>query len=719
MRRSLTTVFSALFILVAFAPTGVGAQTFEWNSARVMALVSRATAKRDAALADSSLRSYKAQAMGYLTFLAQISEGLREPPKVIKTDQIASDIYWKAPNYSKQYIKGRRDTLLLPTDINYHRDHLGIVQNNFPEIIRLGDGDEVRDVPHPLSRAGHSEYDYAIRDSLTISFAGQSLQVYEIALRPKDSNAPRAVGAVFVERTTADVVRMALSFTRAALKQSSLEDVTVVLENGLIAGKYWLPRQQSIEIRRTASWLDYPVRGIIRGRWEISGYELNADFSIPFMGPEIMVAPGSRISPTGMVQNPSFEFEGDIMRELPPDVIAATDADVHRVQEEARALVRQRALARATNLSLGGRGASDYIGFNRTEGFALGVAGSKALGNGFSFNAGVRYGFDDERIKWSGGFSYRRASGSSVILSAYRRIGDASAIQERSGVVNSFAAQEFGSDYTSPYRVDGVSLQLKVRSLEALQTTAYLALERHDSAGLNATSTFGNFAPVLQFPRYEELRAGVKFDLSDISSVFGTRLNAGLNIEGLQGRHRDTIQSVAAPPLFPISLPVISGPVQSTVSTDKNYWLRATLTVDAEKELPFGNFVSRSFGAAIIGPSEVIPVHRLLFLGGINSAPGYEFHQLYGNYAISQRLELRFKAPFYRIPLGAFGKAPGELTLAPYVNGAWVEGQPLRPSVGLGVLTLFDILRFDVARGLRDGRWVFGVDINRSFWGLL
>ena len=34
------------------------------------------------------------------------------------------------------------DTLLLPTDINYHRDHLAIVQNNFPAIIRLGDGTE-------------------------------------------------------------------------------------------------------------------------------------------------------------------------------------------------------------------------------------------------------------------------------------------------------------------------------------------------------------------------------------------------------------------------------------------------------------------------------------------------------------------------------------------------------------------------------------------------
>ena len=80
----------------------------------------------------------------------------------MKADELALEVYWRAPNLSKQRIVGRRDTLLLPTDIDYHRDHLGIVQNNFPDFIRLGEGDEVRDVPHPLSPAGLHEYDFAI-----------------------------------------------------------------------------------------------------------------------------------------------------------------------------------------------------------------------------------------------------------------------------------------------------------------------------------------------------------------------------------------------------------------------------------------------------------------------------------------------------------------------------------------------------------------------------
>src|SRR4029078_6026661 len=108
-----------------------------------------------------------------------------EPPRVVKADELALDVWWKSPNRSRQRIVGRRDTLLRPTDINYHLDHLGIVQNNFPEIIRLGDGDEVLDVPHPLSAAGLRAYDYAISDSLRIEVPGQVIEVYEVRIRPK------------------------------------------------------------------------------------------------------------------------------------------------------------------------------------------------------------------------------------------------------------------------------------------------------------------------------------------------------------------------------------------------------------------------------------------------------------------------------------------------------------------------------------------------------
>ncbi|HEX9083903.1 MAG TPA: hypothetical protein VF836_04115, partial [Gemmatimonadaceae bacterium] len=122
---------SAIGVLAAmiFAST-IGAQQV-WNDPRTRDLVEHATERRASQIADTALADYKATAHGYVTFLAQFGEGFPEPPKIVKADELGLEVYWRAPDLSKQRIMGRRDTLLLPTDINYHRDHLGIVQNNF------------------------------------------------------------------------------------------------------------------------------------------------------------------------------------------------------------------------------------------------------------------------------------------------------------------------------------------------------------------------------------------------------------------------------------------------------------------------------------------------------------------------------------------------------------------------------------------------------------
>ena len=35
------------------------------------------------------------------------------------------------------------------------------------------------------------------------------------------------------------------------------------------------------------------------------------------------------------------------------------------------------------------------------------------------------------------------------------------------------------------------------------------------------------------------------------------------------------------------------------------------------------------------------------------------------------------------------------------------------------LMPFFDLLRVQVARGLRRGRWTFNVDVSRDFWGVL
>ena len=138
---------------------------------------------------------------------------------------------------------------------------------------------------------------------------------------------------------------------------------------------------------------------------------------------------------------------------LPPDVRAVTDADVRRVQEEARALVRAQALQRTRTVALSARGVSDFVRFNRVEGLALGGGlDAAARRRGLSIVGRARYGVDDRAAKWQARLEWQSGSGAAVRLFGQRDFRELGDEPERSRAVNSLAAQEFGSDYTDPYR---------------------------------------------------------------------------------------------------------------------------------------------------------------------------------------------------------------------------------------------------------------------------
>ena len=665
-----------------------------WNDARTRALVERATQRRALQLADTGLVDYKATAHGYVTFLAQFGEGFPEPPKIVKADELGLEVYWRAPDLSKQRIMGRRDTLLLPTDINYHRDHLGIVQNNFRNIIRIGEGDEVQDVPHPLSATGLETYDFSIRDSLQIRIGTRVLDVYEVLVRPKNDRQPRAVGAVYIDRETGEVVRMAFSFTRAALMDKDLEDVSVVLENALIEGRFWLPRRQEIEIRRTGSWLDYPARGIIRGRWEICCYEVNT--GIPqsyFTGPEIVMAP-----PEERASKP-FPFNGRILDSLPPDVRAVTDEDVKKVQEEARALVRQQALARSRSFALSARHISDVARFNRVEGLALGSGFLQRVGGGLAIAASGRYGFSDKEAKGRGAIEYRTGAGSSLILAAERQYRDVSDDPETSLVRNTIAAQEFGSDFTDTYDLRGVSLAASLARL-GWRPSLEVAYERHEPLLVHARPATGSFEPTIPAVALRETRATLGLDRPTTLTFSGYELGAHLTVSAIRR--------------------------ESRLNAFPGKYLRPSLVLDLERPFGTSRLLFHTIASGVFS-GDPVPAQHLVYLGGPTSGPGYEFHEFVGRGGVSQRIEWRFLAPFVPIPLGRYGRAPGAITLAPFATAVWVDrSAPFKaarqgwyPAIGLGALTVFDVLRLDVARGLRNGRWTFSVDIGRDFWSVL
>ena len=107
--------------------------------------------------------------------------------------------------------------------------------------------------------------------------------------------------------------------------------------------------------------------------------------------------------------------------------------------------------------------------------------------------------------------------------------------------------------------------------------------------------------------------------------------------------------------------------------------------------------------------------------GGPVTAPGYDFHALRGRAGISQRIEWQRTVARIPVSLGRFGRSSVRLALAPWVQLTALDGRPddnqsrgVYPSVGVGAVSLFDMLRVDVGRGLRNGRWTFALDVTRA-----
>jgi hypothetical protein len=496
---------------------------------------------------------------------------------------------------------------------------------------------------------------------------------------------------VFVERATAQVVRMAFSFTRVALRDKSLEDVSVILENGLIEDRYWLPRRQQIEIRRTGTWLDFPFRGIIRGRWEIRDYEVNTGLPPAFfLGDEIVLAPQDR--------RDAFQFTGALLDGLPSDVRTVTDGDVKAVQDAARELVRAQALQRTRGTAIQARGLSDFVRVNRVEGLALGAGLTQRLGAGIRVSAAGRYAIADQRVRGAGVLAWERASGAGLSLRAERQLGEVGLAPEGSIARNSLASQEFGSDWTSPFERRQLVLRADLPPVmeRRWRVGVELAVERHRRSLVNASPSRGTYEPTPAVTESDFTRGTITFRRPTALAMLGAEVSLSSTIDALKPR------------------------------SDAPAFGRATIDLDVQRPIGRDRLVLRTIAAGAVGP--VLPVQYETWLGGPITLPGAGFHALRGRTGVSQRIEWQHGVPGPTIPLGRYGRVPGEIVLAPFVVVGYTDARTstasaadrgVHTAVGVGGIGLFNLLRVDVARGLRSRRWLFSVDVTRDFWRIL
>lgn len=650
-----------------------------------MSLVQRAVNRRLAVQADSTLTSYQARAHGFVFFLAQVGEGLSAPPRLVKADELDVEVYWQSPNRSKQIILGWRDGRFLPTDISYHRDHLGIVTNNFGSVIRIGDGDEVCDVPHPLSVQGLAEYDYALTDSAAIHTTSGEVTVYEIRVRPRSFAHPLVVGTLYLDVASAELVRFRFSFTPSAYLDRQLEDISVLLENALYQNRYWLPRRQEVEIRRRSTWLDFPARGIIRGRWEIQDFDLNA--RIPegiFSGPAIggLRAPGGNTS----WPEPLDQAIAGVAQPL-------DRADMQTLRAEVERIAGSHPLGGLPSSRLATGSVSDLARINRIGGLTLGFGASAAVpGSRIRVRPTLAYGTSDQRLLGSLSLRWEQDAGS-VGTSASRRVIDFSDVPVISPLLNSFTAQEAGNDHGDYVLLHSVELDGRKRIGARTSVRMGIAVEESQSVTVQASPANGNYRPnpALGAGTHEILRLGLEQAGPGVTTSSGVDGNVGLE-----------------------------------VGTGSSEYARATLTGRGRISAGPGELWSRvELGLG----SEELPAYRGFVLGGRGTLVGEPFRAFGGRTSALAHLEWRFNVPVSAIPLGTFASTGREMVLAPFLAAGyaarpyptmpWGESQGIRPVAGVAAEWFMHLIRVEAGVGLRDGHFGLTVDVNRDWWGLL
>lgn len=700
LRRMTIRTAPALLLLAALAAPGAAAQQAEepWNTARALELIQRAQERRTQSLADTGMVDYQADARGYVYFyLDRRDVGERT---LVKTDQVALQVFWKAPNLTKQVIVGLRDQKKLPTNIHYHLDHLAVVQDNFGDRIRIGDGDEVADVLHPAAPGAAGFYDYRLSDSLSIRVpgAGEPVRVYRVEVKPKDAGERALVGAVYVERRAGDIVRMEFTFTRSSYVDRQLDYINISLENGLWKGRFWLPNRQQVEIRRQLPELGFPAGGVIRGTMTINGYRFNQNLPAwRFNGPRVTMVPEA--------QARRFAFEQPIDAELREQGIGP-GVELGEIRKQAANLIREHVLSGLPSTRLDAPAASTIARYNRAEGLALGFGVRSSPREQVALNL---YG------GWAFGPMHPLARADATLTRPGLRLGasgylnhprDVAVAPVISGAMNTLTSALAGRDYSDLFYASGATLQLERPVLRGWTGTLAARVEDHHSASLtSATSASGGFRPV--HPIDDGTFYGWAASLSRRSpSGKAVAWSASLGADG--GRLTTNRDSV-------VILDVAEGGHLEFVRPRLDLGLTRRWH-DADGRLD----VELSAGAAV----GTLPRQALYLVGGRGTLPGYAFRAYGGDRFATLRAtgSADLWAPFVR---GRFFAAagwadvgdPGRVSLATW--GARPMTAP-KYGVGAGVGIFYDILRVDVARGLSTGgRWELIIEANPGFWDFL
>jgi hypothetical protein len=485
LSRCWRTAAGLLLLALSWAVTApaAGAQTPPreqgWDVKEVRELVARAIERRGLPLADTLLRQYSARADGTVQFLLESeADGAVLP---LRLDQVSVDLYWQAPDRTRQVIRALRKQDLLPIrQFHYYADRLTMVQEGFGDRIAIGEERDVRGVPHPLAPGAADLYHYRTADTLTLRVPGLTapISVVRVEVRPRDPSQPRFSGDVFVDARSATLVRMRFTFTPAAYVDPRTDRIFVSVEHALWEGRYWLPYRQELEVRRQAPEVDFGVSTVIRAQLSILDYDFETPVRMPEGMPRIIYPAGE--GDTGRFAETLDEIavrEG--LRAPSPAELAEAAARM-----PAALLLLRREAGGLPPVRLYAPSASSVLRANRAEGTAIGggISVRPAVGTLLTLQAGFATGPEHPTVR----ADFGRAVGSRTTLHATARRRDVQEIEPAppgAQFINTMTTLLAGRDWLDLYYVDGGGITLRRAGAGGrLSTSVGVQLERHTPA---------------------------------------------------------------------------------------------------------------------------------------------------------------------------------------------------------------------------------------------
>jgi hypothetical protein len=563
----------------------------------------------------------------------------------------------------------------------YHLDHLTVVQNGFGDVIKIGDGDEVRDVPHPAAAGADSIYDYRLADSVTLQLGGDqnTVRVYEIQVRPKRTNRSALIGSVFVDRATADIVRMTFTFTPASYVDRRLDYINISLDNGLFAGSYWLPAEQSVEIRRQLPELDFAAGAVIKGRVRVGSYEFNQPLSDTlFWGRPVTAVPEA--------QRRAFDFPQDIFADVNEEGLSPTPR-MEELQELAEELVGVPRLSGLPSWRLYVPNASSVVRHNDAEGWYGGIGITYVPSPTFNMDITVGFAFGRDRPEVT--LSPRWRSGDVVINPElyYNAPRDVGPIPGAAGVINTITSGFGDRDFTDIYFTrGGVFTVLDVR--QRTQRGFMLRAEQH-RPGLERGRLHGLVSEIMP-GRFVEIAAIVHRPFRDenISFDWGWRTQIGVaefrhEVEGNDPKHRLARALLSAQTRFN------SPDIQTSL-------------------------IGRLDAGFSGGPYDASQFNFLL--GGRETLPGHDYRSIDADAFALARAELSHTIafPWLRVRLLGAGAIVRQNANEGDISG--VHDVRTYGSVGAGAGLLWDVVRVDFMKG---AHWQTVISLRPDFWDML